>query len=225
MQSSYTDIILVVSSFTLTSSPFLHANNSYQNKWEHISEREVDFVFDHLNTLNELTPKIRCKGRNGVDPSLIFGLESKLFLGEKPKEDGVATTHNDEVETVTVYRGSPEGRKCLHHDHHHNHGAEETCHWDQVDDSDVEEDGFVTPEALTVALNLLSKETIWRVKGFVTLPSGVHILNWAFGRHDLIPMNEVGKEKEVVKLTVMGERGEVKRAIRKFCASIDANIL
>ncbi|KAK1229088.1 hypothetical protein PQX77_007850 [Marasmius sp. AFHP31] len=58
MQASYTDIILI-------------------NKWEHVSERQLDTVLDHLHTLNDLTPKIRCKGRQ-VDPDLIFGLESQL---------------------------------------------------------------------------------------------------------------------------------------------------
>jgi hypothetical protein len=29
-----------------------------QNKWEHVSERQLDIVIDHLNTLNDLTPKV-----------------------------------------------------------------------------------------------------------------------------------------------------------------------
>src|SRR6185369_5879211 len=55
-----------------------------KNKWEHVSDRALDFVLDHLNTLNDLTPKIRCKGRSGVDPNLIFGLETSLFCDDNP---------------------------------------------------------------------------------------------------------------------------------------------
>jgi hypothetical protein len=34
----------------------------------------LDVVSDHLNNLNDFTPKI--KGRDGVDPNLLFGLEA-----------------------------------------------------------------------------------------------------------------------------------------------------
>jgi hypothetical protein len=66
-----------------------------------VSERALDIVMDHLYTLNDETPKIKCEGKNGVDSNLIFGIESKLFL--HPGELGA--TH-DEVETVTVVKGA-----------------------------------------------------------------------------------------------------------------------
>ncbi len=60
-------------------------------------------MLDHLYTLNDSTPKIKCDGKAGVDPNLIFGLDSKLFQledsGSKMFEDGA---HNDEVETLTI---------------------------------------------------------------------------------------------------------------------------
>lgn len=59
---------------------------------------------DHLYTLNDETPKIKCEGKNGIDSNLIFGIESKLFLhaGEITE---LGATHDD-VETVTVVKGA-----------------------------------------------------------------------------------------------------------------------
>ncbi|KAL1759824.1 CobW/HypB/UreG, nucleotide-binding domain-containing protein [Schizophyllum commune] len=175
MQASYSDVILI-------------------NKWEHVSERDLDIVYDHLHTLNDLTPKIRCKGRAGVDPSLIFGLDTQLF------KDGAESfgdaAHNDEVETVTVATQPAT-----------------TIVPDPI------------PEAtLTSALAALSRESVWRVKGFVDLEGkGPHILNWAFGRYDLVPTTTTSASSGV-KLTVMGERGEVKRAARKLAAALGAEL-
>ncbi|TRM64963.1 cobW-domain-containing protein [Schizophyllum amplum] len=179
MQASYSDVILI-------------------NKWEHVSERQLDTVFDHLHTLNDLTPKIKCKGRAGVDPELIFGLDTQLFkdAGELSKDGGKAlsdTTHNDEVETVTLASAAPQT--------------------------------LLSEQTLLSALDALSRETVWRVKGFVDLQDeghnarkGPHILNWAFGRYDLTPTP--GPLDMPVKLTVMGERGEVKRAARKLAGAL-----
>jgi len=86
MQASYSDIILI-------------------NKWEHVSDRALDIVMDHLHTLNDVTPKIKCQDRNGVDPNLIFGLQSKLFL----LSDSEKNVKHDEVETVTILREDSQG--------------------------------------------------------------------------------------------------------------------
>lgn len=55
------------------------------------------------------------------------------------------------------------------------------------------------------------------------------ILNWAFGRWDLVRAStspftaaEDGDEREVVGLTVMGERGEVRRSAKKLAAALGA---
>ncbi|EED85978.1 predicted protein, partial [Postia placenta Mad-698-R] len=143
MQASYTDVILI-------------------NKWEHISERALDILIDHLNTLNDLTPKIKCKGREGVDPDLIFGLDSKLFQSDQVHLDA---HHHDEVETATVYRGSD---PSVHGHHQHTSGVECAC---AVDDTvGTSHEGAPIEEGLlNAALQGLSKETIWRVKGFVRL--------------------------------------------------------
>jgi G3E family GTPase len=195
MQASYTDIILIVSFNTL---PHSDPNQSLQNKWEHVSERQLDAVLDHLHTLNDLTPKIRCKGRE-VDPNLIFGLESRLF---QDKDAYSVPSHNDEVETLRIGGAS-------------SHQHTDSCHCETTS-----RNGYVIPtpidrEKLEEALQILPKESVWRVKGFVRFSDGKnYILNWAFGRYDLTTSTE--KEENAIELTVMGERGEVRRAIKPF---------
>ncbi|KAJ7650430.1 CobW/HypB/UreG, nucleotide-binding domain-containing protein [Roridomyces roridus] len=189
MQASYTDIILI-------------------NKWELVDERALDIVLDHLHTLNDLTPKIRCRGRDGVDPSLIFGLESKLFL--QPDQAGAFPGHHDEVETLSLLAGCVAEHDHQHCQHHHPEAV------DDVPDA-IEEK--VLRDALE---RLLPKETIWRVKGFIRLEKGVFILNWAFGRYDLTVSGD--EMTGAVKLTVMGQRGEVRRDVAKFARALGARI-
>ncbi|KAI0636188.1 cobW-domain-containing protein [Trametes polyzona] len=206
MQASYTDVILI-------------------NKWEHVSERQLDILIDHLNTLNDTTPKVKCDGRAGVDPDLILGLDSKLFQLEHADASpfGADGAHHDEVETVTIARGyGPVTHHGDHsgHEHHHSHEDAQGAQQDEPDASPISE------QHLLDALSSLSKETVWRVKGFVRLERGLHILNWAFGRHELTPFEDVaGEHPGSVKLTVMGERGEVKRAARKLAEKIGAHLV
>ncbi|KAI9001537.1 cobW-domain-containing protein [Trametes punicea] len=210
MQASYTDVILI-------------------NKWEHISERQLDILIDHLNTLNDTTPKIKCQGRNGVDPNLILGLDSKLFQLES--QETLDAQHHDEVETVTLYRGPASASPSKAHQHadpahsHHTHpsvaSAREDCATQDSEDSSP-----ISEEQLVAALSSLSKETVWRVKGFVRLERGLHILNWAFGRYELTPFDDTANEHPgSIKLTVMGERGEVRRATRKVAERIGAHMI
>lgn len=198
-----------------------------QNKWEHVSERALDDVLDHLNTLNDLTPKIRCSGRAGVDPSLIFGLDSKLFLENGDgvgKQNSSSAPHHDEVETATVWRGTkPTG--------HHHHDGSESCTCGHFPPAQTPAQEMlarpVQEELLKDALGGLSKETIYRVKGFVRLDSGIKILNWAFGRYDMHVWEReqtTGQDLDDIKLTVMGERGEVKKAARKFAEILGAEL-
>jgi hypothetical protein len=209
-----------------------------------VSERALDLVLDHLNTLNDLTPKIKCNGRDGVDPNLLFGLETKLFTenGNQVNHPAVRS-HNDEVETVTVLKGSARTRN--QHEHHHIGDSECDCAQNIFQNAEAEAEGHgdslqgVERANLERALDELSKESIWRVKGFIRLKgidsqtlaedgeNQVYILNWAFGRYDLIPfLSESGLEgSEMIRLTVMGERGEVRRAIRRFSVSLSALVL
>ncbi|KAF5367534.1 hypothetical protein D9758_003811 [Tetrapyrgos nigripes] len=176
MQASYTDIILI-------------------NKWENITEQQLDVVYDHLNTLNDLTPKIRCNGRHGVDPQLIFGIDSKLFL---TSDHTIDHTHNDEVQAITIVREGTDG---------------------------------IERESVSRALDTLNKESVWRVKGFLymketaTEPSRMCILNWAFGRYDLVEAAHLGNSARIVEVTAMGERGYVRKAVGSFCSHLDAVVL
>ncbi|KAH9943708.1 cobW-domain-containing protein [Amylocystis lapponica] len=192
MQASYTDVILI-------------------NKWEYISERALDVLVDHLNTLNDTTPKIRCKGRDGVDPALILGLDSKLF---ETADKHLDVPQHDEVETATVYRGTGALPRHHHHDAHCACAPTHTGHGD----SHGMDTGVVEDDTLDEALRALSKETVWRVKGFVRLARGICILNWAFGRYELTLLDGKGHgdEEDDVKLT---------RAARKFAERLGASVL
>lgn len=192
-----------------------------QNKWELVSERQLDKVMDDLYTLNDQTPKLRCKGKSGVPPSLIFGLDSKRGLepslsGTENQEEG-----HDEVETATIWLGGvdPTHKHESHCDHQCNHpnpinGAVNT---------------YIDQTTLTNALEKIPKDVIYRVKGFVqTEESGIHILNWAFGRYDIHLLRFIDGEGPpaimdnggVVRLTIMGERGEVEGSAKRLAEAL-----
>ncbi|EAU85635.2 cytoplasmic protein [Coprinopsis cinerea okayama7 len=208
MQASYSDIILI-------------------NKWEHVSDRQLDIVMDHLHTLNDLTPKIRCEGRTGVDPSLIFGLDSQLFRLEEKEEHAQNRSnghhHHDEVQTLTIL--SRPGSTSLSR-------------------STVEK-----------VLEGVSKEAVYRIKGFLrigpveelggpddkgTTPESDSvpkqapgttidenlILNWAFGRWDFTPYpNPSDNISETIRLTVMGERGStLRKAAKELAEALGAEV-
>jgi hypothetical protein len=182
--------------------------------------RALDLVIDHLNTLNDLTPKIYCQGRNGVDPNLIFGVDSKLFL-DVGYQGNSNMRHTDEVEILTIYAGSS---KDLPHAYVHEHysAADNSKDLEATGDR-TDDENIIDIDDFSKALDGLSKESVWRVKGFVRLNGGVHVLNWAFGRFDLTKFE--GEMSGSVRFTVMGERGEVRRVSRKFAAAIHADIL
>lgn len=182
---------------------------------------------DHLHTLNDLTPKIKCQGRDGVDPSLLFGFDTKLFSDPTDAsrlEGPIDGKHHEEVQTVTIWRGKGEvhtrceGEHCGHHQHDHDLSG---TTGDGSNGSTLDE------ETVDKALGALSKESVWRLKGFLRLPAGIHIVNWAFGRFDLTPMKDALNSMEgvEVKLTAMGEQGEVKRAVRKLAEQLGAKLL
>ena len=73
------------------------------------------------------------------------------------------------------------------------------------------------------------------MKGIVRLtshtsdpPYTTHILNWAFGRFELTPFPSLDKDAELrgasIRLTVMGERGEVSRRAGKFGEGLGARM-
>ncbi|KAG8731065.1 hypothetical protein FRC12_019909 [Ceratobasidium sp. 428] len=199
MQAQYTDVILL-------------------NKWELVSERDLDIVIDHLSTLNDLTPKLRCEGKSGVPPDLLFGLDSKQFLDVpetgSAKQDG---DHHSEVQTMTLHRGTADllpRNRAHEHEHDHDH---------KVDVDGTTDLPVLTSELLGEALGTMPKDSVYRVKGFVSLESGssgsgVFVLNWAFGRFELVPLTTSPRNRAVERmvpgdllLTVMGAVGDVKR--------------
>lgn len=206
MQASYSDLILI-------------------NKWEYLEERALDLVLDHLNTLNDETPKIRCNGRDGVDPNLIFGIDSKLFKDRT--DESVVVNHHDEVQTIAIFKGHPHALP----DTPHNHGGSD-CRCCSVTEpsGEVSQDGLLPSDAveetlLRSALGGVSKESVWRIKGLVRFQGGLHILNWAFGRYDLTKVDVSDMDGTVIRLTAMGEHGEVRRSMRRFCDELQAIVV
>ena len=228
MQASYTDMIIIVRKVRKSTNQ--RSNSPVQNKWEHVSERQLDILIDHLNTLNDTTPKIKCQGRDGVDPNVIMGLDSKLFELGPAVFEAPSVRHHDEVETATIFSGSPRPA----HTHDESTGECPSCkrsgansaepHAHSGTEGESEDLHVLTESELVEARGSLSKETTWRVKGIVKLSDRYHILNWAFGRFELTPVDTVPDRTGRVKLTVMGERGEVKRAARKLAGRIRAEV-
>ena len=182
---------------------------------------------DHLYTLNESTPKIKCIGRTGVDPSFIFGLDTKLFTPNP-------SHHLDHIHNSN-------------HNHDHDHDLD-SAHHDEVETATILQLGppnttthlkpSLTREKLEEALATLPKESIYRVKGFITFartpqsPTETFILNWAFSRFELTPFNDpppnpgAALDGSTIRLTMMGERGEVKaKWARKLAETLDADVV
>lgn len=169
---------------------------------------------DHLFTLNEDTPKLRCVGKTGVAPSLLFGMDSKLGFESTTAEEHIDVPHHTEVETATIWRGS---RALLKHQHVCSSAECDHAHATDHDHVKPSSTNFpaLTHDLLAKALTVLPKESVYRVKGFVRLSGAMIILNWAFGRWDVVLVASDGGSEEAdspdVRLTMMGEPGEVKR--------------
>ena len=177
---------------------------------------------DHLYTLNDQTPKIRCKGKSGVPPSLIFGLDSKRGLEPDLREAENQEEGHDEVETATIWLG---GDDPMHK--HEGHCSQQCSHSISTNGTGRT---YIDHATLVGALEKVPKDVIYRVKGFVrTEELGIHILNWAFGRYDIHPLRFVEGEGTpaimdngaVIRLTMMGERGEVGRSAKRLAEALE----
>ena len=152
----------------------------------------------------------------------------------------VVAQHHDEVETVTLLRGAPAPAHvhtdACDHDHAHPHRQDPTV---IPRDTGAPLHPLDEP-TLATALGQLSKECVYRVKGFVRFssarlyaaegeeqPEGQQILNWAFGRWELVrvPTSSPEEKGELVRLTVMGERGEVRRYAKKLAEALGAEVV
>lgn len=207
-----------------------------------MTERQLDIVIDHLFTLNEATPKLKTSPKSGaVDASLVFGLDSQLFSAsssEAEKASWSSSNHHEEVETVTVRNGY-QSANISAHAHVHDNNCDHQ-HTPNTGYAKYPNPSCLTTASLLQALDGLSKETVYRVKGFVRLKdpesrteekdaskSDIFIVNWAFGRleltqfdvpHEVAPLAET----EDILLTVMGERGDVRSKASKFAEGIGA---
>ncbi|AFR97316.2 cytoplasmic protein [Cryptococcus neoformans C23] len=219
LQAKYTDLILL-------------------NKHHLPNPRQFDTLLDRLNDLNDETPKLRIgpAPSNPPKPEIIFGLDSKLWSvkdGERKDWGEMATRggwHGDEVEVKGVYKG-----KKPKHEHVVGKGEGKECR--DCQKAEVEKTvGPVEPierELLEKELSKLSYE-IYRVKGIVRFMSpsdpskafDTYILNYAFSRYTLTPAPSLDDDPTLegvsIRLTVMGERGEVARRARRFGEAIGA---
>ncbi|RXK39157.1 cytoplasmic protein [Tremella mesenterica] len=225
LQAKYTDLLLL-------------------SKHQLVSERELDQLHDHLSLLNEDTPRIKVSPENPVDPTLVFGIDTRLFsrTGDESIDweiiKGKSGWHGDEVEVRTVWKGGK--RPEAAHDHAHSHAEGEACHCTVehgTEDNTSHTKGDVIPvdrEVLEQQLAKLNFE-IYRVKGLVRWATpnsergSIHILNWAFGRSEFTPFPDLDLKPDlegvIIRLTIMGERGEVTRRARRFAEGLGAEMI
>jgi G3E family GTPase len=161
------------------------------NKHELVSEREYEECLDHVYTLNEDTPAIKTYERKDVtvDPDLIFGLDTRLF--EELKEEKYM------IDGVV--------------DGHHSREVD-LIHLESTTDESI-------PRVkLDGILETCLKEEVYRIKGFIKIEEeGMCILNFAFGRWEIIPLKRSVKEGERgLRLTVMLARGEGQQWQKQF---------
>jgi G3E family GTPase len=165
------------------------------NKHEFVTEREYDECLDHVYTLNENTPVIKTyESKNlAVDPDLVFGLDTRLFQTLKEDKYMIDGYVDD-------------------HDHHHHSREIDMIHLERNDH------GELSSDKLEKILRDCPANEVYRVKGFVKLAGqGMCILNFAFGRWELVPLTRAAKEGESgLRLTVMLARGEGCQWKREF---------
>ncbi|KAJ1989836.1 hypothetical protein GGI25_002650 [Coemansia spiralis] len=201
MQAQYTDLILL-------------------NKWEQVSERQLDIVIDHINELNTDTSKIKVENNGYIDPEVAFGIDTTLFkLSDKTffATDGSIDTdiagankqdhHSQEVDLVEIRRS--------------------------LDQSNDSSSCLLDPDVFTAFLKTLPADDIYRIKGIVRFASAVddeadssatvpvtvaannnklshsgilYIVNHAFGRYTFTPLTAPDSifDKTLVRITVMG---------------------
>ncbi|BEI90348.1 uncharacterized protein CcaverHIS019_0304180 [Cutaneotrichosporon cavernicola] len=200
------------------------------SKHEDVSEREFDLLLDRLGDLTDSTPHIKVSREKPLTPELVFGLDSTLFLKGSEEADtwaaiGGEGAHIDEVQTKSVWRG---GRRPGH-----SHKKGEECGSCKDGEEMVEEVQPLPREELEAQLKKFAYiPEIYRIKGIVRFPSAggyeSHVLNWAFRKYELTPMPALDDSPDLVgvsvRLTVMGERGEVARPARMLAEGLGAQV-
>ncbi|KAI9092429.1 cytoplasmic protein [Phlyctochytrium arcticum] len=175
MQAQYTDLIML-------------------NKHEDVSEHALDTVIDRINDLNTDTPKIKVDRVKGIDPELVFGIDSALFALE--------TKDKDE-------------RDWGHLDKEHMHEETKSTLIEKFTGSEEDSSSTLNKDALNFILEKMDPEYVYRIKGIVRLSTTdsaesaqeLFILNWAFGRHELTPITRAVFADVLVRLNVIGIAG------------------
>ncbi|KIW03307.1 uncharacterized protein PV09_05518 [Verruconis gallopava] len=160
LQASYTDLLVL-------------------NKWEHVSERQLEDCIDRILDLELDVPTPRVQSDKGwVDKTVLLGLDAKLARSEK-KMAKSGHKHN--------------------HDHNDQHSSEVEVLSVTLSSNDPA--NGIDIERLTDLLKAAPKDEVYRMKGILyslkaprsstgeSAPSppnegfpGRYILNWAFGR-------------------------------------------
>jgi G3E family GTPase len=197
LQAQYTDVILL-------------------NKWDLVSERQLDLLIDKVDTLNDETPKIKVDAEKGVDPDLIFGIDTHLFElkndDEKAKWQEIIDPdhHSGEIDILQLVK--LRNRHLLQ-------DCQDACTENHKQPHIIEASpadcSIVSKDDLEALLKRLPKEDVFRVKGILRISDKLYILNWAFGRWTLTEMTRANVEgathgdnllKDIlVKVTVMGK--------------------
>jgi G3E family GTPase len=140
------------------------------NKYELVSDRELDDVLDHLYELNDETPVIHVSKDKPLQPDVVFGLDTKLFLKEgeetaewEASEAGAKKgSHSDEVETKSIWRGGkkpgsgkPNGKQ---HVHAHVDGDACTNGCEHGVDGEATQDEVMEDEIVPVDRGLLEEQ-------------------------------------------------------------------
>ncbi|KAJ1500243.1 hypothetical protein HMI55_003980, partial [Coelomomyces lativittatus] len=81
LQAGYTNVILL-------------------NKWDLVTERELDIVLDHVYLLNEDTPKL--KYTSNLSLNFLFGLDTTLFNEPAPIPFNMQNHMENEVDILTI---------------------------------------------------------------------------------------------------------------------------
>ncbi|PIA14723.1 cobW-domain-containing protein [Coemansia reversa NRRL 1564] len=171
LQAKYTDLILL-------------------NKCEHVTERQLDIVVDHVNELNTDTPKLKVIAGSGVDPEMIFGLDTALFT----------ILQSTPLDTSEGYRDNPAPALLDHHNMEIDL-VEISRKWS----GDAAQ--LICPIAFVSFLKSLPSEDVYRVKGIVRLAGGqLYIVNHAFGRYTFTPLTISTQTHDhmLARITIMG---------------------
>ncbi|KAJ3302347.1 hypothetical protein HDV03_005132 [Kappamyces sp. JEL0829] len=146
LQAQYTDLILL-------------------NKVELVTERQLDLTLDAVNELNTDTPKLPWyRDRRSVDSSLLFGLDTQLFLNSTSSFINDVQHHEREVDLLHV--SQPGGASSI---------------------SDGKLDAFLATLDKEYVYRV---KGIFPVVDGSSAGAAAKVLNWAFGRWEWIDIDD-----------------------------------